>query len=277
VQRINFTFRGQSFEQKKSAMTLYGIETKLSFPPYRFHVTFDSGAEVGLDQRDVEWREQDQCGRWSEPLWVRSFYFEDCDQQHIRNFCKKFAQDQAYRSACVRGTTDWSQRDRLFVRNIAPPFWQASAVIRTLGDPQQAYAFFKQHWKAIITHPSYQQILAADSTFQPSSTIVDPEIQAAVQLFNTVPAVRTKFSCQGVSGTVCYANLDILVVTPHERFGYIWFDTIPPATEQQLIHYLTASSGAEYQQSVKQLVSTGNNRVFRATAYYLAQQLLQKV
>jgi hypothetical protein len=258
-------------------MTVYGIETTLSFLPYRFHVTFDSGAEVGLHQRCIEWSEQDQDGHWSEPRWVRSFYFEDCDQRYIRNFCKKFAQDQAYRSACLRGTVDWSQRDRLFVRNITPSLWQASAVIRTLGDPQQAYAFFKQHWKAIITHPTYQQILAADSMFQPSSTNLDPEIEAAVQLFNTIPAVRTKFSCQGVSGTVCYANLDILVVTPHERLGYIWFDTIAPPIEQQLIDYLTASSGAEYQQSMKQLVSTGNNRVFRATAYYLVQQLLQNV
>src|SRR6266498_4189564 len=95
-----------------------------------------------------------------------------------------------------------------------------------------------------------------------------PEIQAAVRLFNTIPGVRTKFWCQGVSGTVSYANLEILVVTPHERFGYIRFDT-----EQQLIHYLTVSSGAYYQPSVKLLVSSGDdNHVFRATAYQLAQQ-----
>src|SRR5919109_3082047 len=138
-------------------MTVYGIETTLSFPPYRFQVTFDSGAEVGLHQRCIERNNQDQYGHWSEPRWVRSFYFEDCDRRHIRNFCKKFAQDHAYRSACLRGTTDWSQRDRLFVRNIAPSLWQDSSVVRALGDPQQAYAFFKQHWKAIITHPTYQQ------------------------------------------------------------------------------------------------------------------------
>ena len=259
-------------------MTLYGIETKLSFPPYRFQVTFDSGAEVGLDQRDIEWSEQDQFGRWSEPRWVRAFYFEDCDRQHIRNFCKKFAQDQAYRAACLDDTTDWAQRDDLFRRNIAPSLlWHESAVIRTLGDPEQAYAFFKQHWKAIITQPAYQQILAADSTFEPSITILDPEIQAVVQLFNTIPGVRTKFSCQGVSGTVRYANLDILVVTPHERFGYIWFDTIPPLIEQQLIHYLTGSTDARYEPSMKLLVSSGDNHVFRAAAYQLAQQLLEKV
>ena len=259
-------------------MTLYGIETKLSFPPYRFHVTFDSGAEVGLDQRDVEWRERDQFGHWSEPRWVRAFYFEDCDQQHIRNFCKKFAQDEDYRTTCLDGATDWAQRDDLFLRNITPSIsWQESAVIQTLGGPQQAYAFFKQHWKAIITQPTYQQILAADSAFQPSSTILDPEIQAAVQLFNTIPGVRTKFSCQGVSGTVRYANLEILVVTPHERFGYIWFDTIPSLIEQQLIHYLTVWSGAYYQPSMKLLVSSGDNHVFRETAYQLAQQLLEKV
>jgi len=66
-------------------------------------------------------------------------------------------------------------------------------------------------------------------------------------------------------------------VTPHERFGYIRFDTIPPPIEQQLIHYLTVSSGAHYQPSVKLLVSSGDNHVFRATAYQLAQQLLEKV
>jgi len=259
-------------------MTLYGTETKLSFPPYRFHVMFDSGAEVGLDQRDIEWSEQDQSGRWSEPLWVRSFYFEDCDRQYIRNFCKKFAQDEDYRTVCLDGATDWSQRDDLFRRNIAPSIlWQESAVIRTLGGPRQAYTFFKQHWKEIITQPTYQQILAADGMFQPSSTILDPKIQAAVQLFNTIPGVRTKFSCQGVSGMVCYANLEILVVTPHDRFGYIRFDTIPSPIEQQLIHYLTMLSGAHYQPSVKLLVSSGDNHVFRATAYQLAQQLLEKV
>src|SRR5437867_2200402 len=76
----------------RSPMTVYGIETTLAFPPYRFQVTFDSGAEVGLHQRCIEWSEQDQDGHWSEPRWVRSFYFEDCDQRYIHNFCKKFAQ-----------------------------------------------------------------------------------------------------------------------------------------------------------------------------------------
>ena len=46
-------------------MTIRGVEQH-----YR------SGNEVGLDQRDIEWREPP-----NDPQYVRSFYFEDVNEQ----------------------------------------------------------------------------------------------------------------------------------------------------------------------------------------------------
>ncbi len=203
-------------------MTIYGIEQTYWYGDFSFQIVYDSGNETGLDQRDIHWQE-----RKSEPRWVRSFYFNDVVEQHMRAFCKRFAEDEPYRQASIARTTDWAIRDRLFRRNAAAEFWQKSLLTEKLGSVPKMYSFFKKHWKNITSSVEYQTLMQIDNAFQPSRGELDPEIQQAVNLFNEIEGVKTKFSCQGVSRTYEYEGFNILADTPHTRLAYISFDSCP--------------------------------------------------
>jgi hypothetical protein len=248
-------------------MSIYGVERKYRFGDFRFEVAYDSGNEASLEQRDIYRSEQPP----SDPRWVRSFYFEDVSEHHIRAFCKRFAEDETYRRNCLEQKTDWAIRDRLFRRNIASEHWQESPVVKPLGGVPAAYDFFKEHWKAIVSLEEYQRIQHIDSAFEPSRYEIDPEIREAVECFNQIPGVKTKFSCQGVTKTIIYENLNILVDSPHARLAYISFETLPSLVESMLQTY--SSSIAQYKPLWKMLESTGDNLQFRQIVLNLASSL----
>ncbi len=248
-------------------MSIYGVERKYRYSAFVFEVAFDSGNEANLDQRDIFWSEPPGDSRW-----VRSFYFDDVNDQHMRNFCKRFAEDESYRIACLEQKTDWAIRDRLFRRNIGQEYWQDSLVKRAFdGDVPAVYNFFKKHWKTIVDLEEYQRIYQLDNAFQPSHDEFDPGIREAVESFNQIPGVQTLFSCQGVTKTILYENLDILVDSPHARLAYIRFKTIPETIEAVLQTY--APSIAQYKPMWKILESTGDNLQFRKTILDLARSL----
>jgi hypothetical protein len=55
---------------------------------------------------------------YSEEYFLRDFYFEEANYPHIRNFCRKFALDEACRQQVLAGETCWAKRNALFVRNL---------------------------------------------------------------------------------------------------------------------------------------------------------------
>ncbi len=254
-------------------MTLYGVERTFRYDPFRLQIAYDSGNEIGLEQRDIHWSEKQSDGKWTEPKFLRSFYFDDVRLNYMQNFCKKFAENSAYRSVCLAGTTDWSVRDALFRRNLGWEYFQERMVIEMLGDEEKTYQFFKKHWQAIVRLPEYQRIQQLDTQFIPSPTILDPEIAPVVYEFNQIPGVKTRFSCQGVSGTVEYEGLDILVVSPHARLGFIWFEALDPANEHRLKNLALSTSSTTYIEFRKSLQSTGDNITFRREALELATAL----
>ncbi len=251
-------------------MTLYGVERTLRYDNFRFQIAFDSGNEVGLEQRDIHWSEKQPDGKWTEPKFLRSFYFDDVRLNYMQNFCKKFAEDTAYRSECLAETADWSIRDALFRRNLGWEYFQKSIIVQMLGDEEKTYLFFKKNWKTIVTFPEYQRIQQLDTQFIPSATVLDPEIAPVVHEFNQIAGVKTRFSCQGVSGTVEYQGLDVLVVSPHARLGFISFEAINPNIEQHLKSLALSTSSTTYIEFHKSLQSTGDNIAFRREALQLA-------
>ena len=90
-------------------MSIYGVEKKYRYGAFRFEVAYDSGNEANFEQRDIHWSEPPNT-----PQWIRSFYFSDVNDQHMKAFCKRFAEDEAYRKDCLEAKTDWAIRDRLF-------------------------------------------------------------------------------------------------------------------------------------------------------------------
>ncbi len=174
-------------------------------------------AVLPQNQFDLE-RLNEQVVRFDESRFLRSFYLEEVNEPHIRNFCRKFATDPAYRRAVDAGTTPWARRDALFVRNLL-------AVRPTTGGAQeQLWRWMCQHAAAILALPDYVCLQQRDSAFDPSmSREYDPEIRAAVAAWNRVPGVATRWSCQGVSGVVTYNGHRVFAVTPHFAHAYIEF------------------------------------------------------
>jgi hypothetical protein len=71
---------------------------------------------------DRQWFDRDtlqaQSCIYGEDFSLRDFYFEEANYPHIRNFCRKFALDEAYRKPVLAGETRWAKRNALFVRNL---------------------------------------------------------------------------------------------------------------------------------------------------------------
>lgn len=263
-------------------MPFRGVETSYIYDDYRFEVAFDSGAETSLDQRDIYWSMRDAGGKWADGEYLRSFYFEDANETQMRQFCRQFAADAAYRESCLNSTADWAQRDKLYRRNIAAEFGHDTDLIRALGEPINAYHFIKRHWAAVVALPEYQRIQALDSSFNPNMVDLDPEIEEAVYAFNRLEGVETRLSCQGVSGTVAYEGIEFLTVSPHNRFAYIAFSEIPSAIEAQLKALVPAAGHMRYLTTPwltrkTLLQSTGDNHAFRRAALEVAQTLAARV
>src|SRR5260370_27404917 len=172
-------------------MTIYGVEQTYYFGDFKFEIGFDSGNETGLDQRDVFVSSRDERGKWNDGQHVRTFYFEDVNDAHLRAFCKKFVADAEYRAQSLAGTTDWAIRNALFYRNIG---LYGTPALEALGGVKQVWTYLKTNWKDIVALPEYGRIQALDSAFTPSYQVIDPEIQTAVERFNQVPGVKTRFS-----------------------------------------------------------------------------------
>jgi hypothetical protein len=256
-------------------MSIYGIEKEVKYGDYKFSIAYDSGNGCSLDQRDIHWSIKED-GKWTDPKFVRSFYFEDMQLSYMRNFCRKFAEDAEYRELCLKQETDWAIRDALFERNAFHSFWHPSPVTAALGDVPDVWNFIKAHYQSIIAEPEYARLKALDSAFEPSREELDPGIAAAVHAFNRIPGVETRFSCQGVSAMVRYQGMDFLVDTPHARYAYISFKTIPESVLLLLRQLVQEANTMVFKQQFESnLESTGDNLAFRRDAEQLAKRLFE--
>ena len=76
-----------------------------------------------------------------------------------------------------------------------------------------------------------------------------------------------------MSEIVRFHNLDIIVVSPHQRLGYIWFDTISPTIEQRLEDIASSKPAVRYDTLQKRIESTGDNVTFRNAVLEIAHAL----
>ena len=215
-----------------------------------FQVELDTGTETGSNQLTVF-----ACASGEEKACLlRDFYFEEANDEHIRNFCRKFALDEDYRRHCLAGGTRWAKRNRLFVRNIRylPDLAACEEQIGyEAGDREGkkrarkvsqerdriARGFFRwidTHVEEILALPEYQRIQALDSAFQPSMHEIDPLILPAVRALNGIEGVVTQFSCQGISGKVHFQGRDLLVVSPHDEYAYVTFQNLSPLARARI-------------------------------------------
>lgn len=234
------------------------IVTSLTYGIYEFQVGINPANVAALMQGDVFYKSGDSAYQF-----LRSFYFDDIMPGTIRAFCLRFAEDSNYREASLARNTDWAQCNDLFLRNCFNPDFQANPFLENIGSLVGAYQFFKSNANVIITHPDYQTIYQYDSSIMPDSHQADAGIANIVFAFNQIEGVRTLASCQGVSGVVSYQNYEIMTLSPHARYAYIWFRDLSPSIKINL-QQMPFSSTVYTENVYPTLQSTGDNPAFLA-------------
>ena len=223
---------------------------------------------------------------YSEEYFLRDFYFEEANYPHIRNFCRKFALDEAYRQQVLTGETRWAKRNALFMRNLLAQIGEDALLSNEQDFAYRAREFFRwvdAHVEQIQALLEYQRLEEEDSAFQPSACELDPLIRQAVEALNRIPGVTTQFSCQGVSGKVRFEGREFLVVSPHQEYAYVSFTELPwPAKDaiSDLLPLFPSITNARipYNFVLRSLLrSTGDNLRFRRELVELAERVLARV
>jgi hypothetical protein len=210
---------------------------------------------------------------------LRDFYFEEANDKHMRNFCRKFASDEAYRREVLAGETHWARRNALFVRNL-PSLYSATSSERDYDSAASDFFYWlDKRVEEIIALPEYQRLQQIDSTFEPCASELDPLIRPTVEVFNRVPGVTTRFSCQGVSGKVSFQDRELLVVSPHQEHAYISFSALGQMAHDIIVSLLHEFPSITTSNAYSQVVlrSTGDNLRFREEILSLANRLLESI
>jgi hypothetical protein len=278
--------QGQKIPEKvKRKMRKLREQKKAARP--RLEVEFARRELWSLDRR---WFDpvtlQAQSHVYSEEYVLRDFYFEEANYPHIRNFCRKFALDEAYRQQVLAGETRWAKRNALFVRNLLAQIGEDALLSNERDFACRAREFFRwvdAHVEEIQALPEYQRLEEEDSAFQPSAGELDPLIRQAVEALNRIPGVTTQFSCQGVSGKVRFEGRELLVVSPHQEYAYVSFSELRwPANDaiSALLPLFPSITNARipYNFVLRSLLrSTGDNLRFRRELVELAERVLARV
>lgn len=226
--------------------------------------------------------------RFEDPRPLRTFYFEEVNESHMRNFGRKYATDGAYRAQVDAGETSWAARNALFVRNltalhqdpnrakVSSHQWQATTV--------ELWRWMGQHAATITALPEYLHLQQIDSIQAPSATELDPEVRAAVAAWNLVPGVETRFSCQGVSGVVTFGGRRIVVPSHHEALAYIQFAHLEEPVASVVVDFASGFLAvrilwAYEARSIFRLLSAGSaeNVRFRLESERLAHEVRQRM
>jgi hypothetical protein len=106
---------------------------------------------------------------------------------------------------------------------------------------EQLFRIIEKQVEKWETTKEYQEHLVLEQGFSPSFDDLDPEVEGIVHLFNLLPGVATKFSCQGIRRgiqTEEWKYGPIWFPGNHEPLAYISFSKIPPGLEKRLDAYL---------------------------------------
>jgi DNA-binding SARP family transcriptional activator len=228
---------------------------------------------------------QSESRHFGAERFLRDFYFEEANTQHIRNFCRKFANDEAYRQRVLAREIPWSKRNALFLRNLLTLFGEYFHPTNANEYENKAHDFFywiNEHHAEILALPDYQKLQQIDNAFIANATELDPFIRPAVELLNRIPGVTTRFSCQGISGKVQFQGRGLLVVSEHGEYAYVSFAQLEqPAKNviEELLPHFPAITDVQIPGNfalLSVLRSTGDNLRFRAELLELAQHVLEQ-
>src|SRR5579884_441032 len=274
------------------------ITDKLYYGDYKFIVELNTRAEMGTNQLTVWVAEKRDTSdvplsvlaaglfHFSPEEYLRSFYFEEADNAHIHDFCRKFALDTDYRRQVLAGEIHWIKRDELFVRNLRASLGEDALSLHGGDFDQKAHTLF--HWldayaEEIQALPEYQRIQEIDDAPLSVEDGIDPLIRSAIEMLNRIPGVTTQFSCQGVSGKVRFQDRDLLVISAHEEYAFVSFSELGQSAHDAIVALLPEFPGITNARIpfnfalYSVLRSTGDNRRFCEELAVLAERVLTSV
>jgi hypothetical protein len=253
------------------------VETdKMYYGNYRFVAELNTGSELGANQLTIWVAEKPDFGN---EYLLRNFYFEEANDKHIRKFCRNFAADETYRREVLAGATHWARRNALFVRNLPPLCSTTPSASDHDSVARDLFYWLDKHVEEIMALPAYQRLQEIDGTFEPGAGEFDPLIRPAVEVFNRVPGITTRFSCQGVSGKVSFQGRELLVVSPHQEHAYISFSALSWMAHDVIVSLLHAFPSITTANAYTQVAlrSTGDNLRFREEIWSLANRVLEQM
>lgn len=259
---------------------------KYKFGKYHFVVEFDNG-----------WEPFGDVHVFVNDKFLRTFYFDEDAPAHIRNFCRKYAMDKAYRKACDDRTVKWALVSDFYVANLfqidEKYEGKENFTSYTVGDREakrrheQLYAeyeiecralydFLKREVEAITKTPEYHAFLEREKQVAEADRYqIDPEIRDLVALLNEIDGVETEFSCQGNRQFIQWKRYQIVFPGKHQRLAYVAFKSIPLG----FVAYLEASPLGEIAEINQYRVSSKaieHNEQFIITFLKVARRLKEE-
>lgn len=161
-------------------------------------------------------------------LLLRSLYFDEQSQEHIDNFCKKFAYNEHYRKICCAGAAHWCRVARLYEAN-AHILQDSSLLPRgTLEKScRELFHFIRRDLARIESRPDYQEALAKVNRGE------EEDLQEALALLTRVKNLEVSQACQG-SAMVQLGERTIFLPSCHSLKAIITMNRFP----QRLRNYL---------------------------------------
>ena len=274
-------------QSAKNKYRINDLQKQMNIALQRVEADFMHRVMSGLDRNcfDAEILQR-ESHLFDNEYFLRDFYFEESNKQHIRSFCRKFATNETYRQRVTAREVPWAKRNALFLRNLFTLCGEQIHSTNLYEYENKARDFFhwiSRYYEPILALPEYRRLQQIDNAFTPDPVELDPSIRSTIELLNRIPGVTTRYSCQGVSGKVQFQGRDLLVVSEHDEYAYVSFSKMEQPIKQSIEKLLpqfpditdTPLPGNFALWSV--LRSTGDNIRFRAELVKLAQLVLDEV
>lgn len=161
-------------------------------------------------------------------LLSRTLYFDEQSHEHIDNFCKEFAYDEAYRQLCLDGAAHWCQVARLYEVNAR--IMQAEKTLAPAAveeGARQLFHLIRRDLAAIVDRPEYRQEIARVSRG------TEDDLEEALALLTRIKKLKVTSACQG-SACLQLAGRDLYLPSCHSPEATITMNVFP----QPLRNYL---------------------------------------
>ena len=196
-----------------------------------------------------------------DPIISRPFYFDEVNDVHFKRFAKKFVSDENYRNICIEKTVRWARLSNWYDYNSDYYYDLFQTIHGTFASNK--IALKKMREQSDITYKKCNELynilnkklewLESTNEYkahleqQSSMPVVDPKkidlgIEKAVLLFNRIPEVKTRFSCQGSSSNGIIIKEweygKIFFPGKHQLYSHISFERIPKEISATLDKFL---------------------------------------